>query len=157
MKNLTKHILITSIFFLFGSFSSAIAADETIEMLNKQGKESMVYSKKVVRIKSGDTVNWIATTKGHNVEFIKGGVPEGVEKFKSKFNQDAQYKFTIPGIYAYWCTPHKSMGMIGFVIVEDNKSNLDEIKKIRFSGKSKKIASELILSLIHISEPTRPY
>ena len=107
-------------------------------------KESMVYSKKVVRIKSGDTVNWIATTKGHNVEFIKGGVPEGVEKFKSKFNKDAQYKFTIPGIYAYWCTPHKSMGMIGFVIVDDNKTNLDEIKKIRFSGKSKKIASELI-------------
>tara|TARA_B100001741_G_C16232473_1_gene450127 strand:+ start:126 stop:569 length:444 start_codon:yes stop_codon:yes gene_type:complete len=144
MKNFTKHILITAISLLFGSLSVAIAADETIEMLNKQGKESMVYSKKVVRVKSGDTVNWIATTKGHNVEFIKGGVPEGVEKFKSKFNQDAQYKFTIPGIYAYWCTPHKSMGMIGFVIVEDNKSNLDEIKKIRFSGKSKKIASELI-------------
>ena len=144
MKNLTKHILITAIFFLFGSLSGAIAADETIEMLNKQGKESMVYSKKVVRTKSGDTVNWIATTKGHNVEFIKGGVPEGVEKFKSKFNKDTQYKFTIPGIYAYWCTPHKSMGMIGFVIVDDNKTNLDEIKKIRFSGKSKKIASELI-------------
>tara|TARA_B100000945_G_scaffold159667_1_gene128207 strand:+ start:351 stop:794 length:444 start_codon:yes stop_codon:yes gene_type:complete len=144
MKNLTKHVLITAIFFLFGSLSGAIAADETIEMLNKQGKESMVYSKKVVRIKSGDTVNWIATTKGHNVEFIKGGVPEGVEKFKSKFNKDTQYKFTIPGIYAYWCTPHKSMGMIGFVIVDDNKTNLDEIKKIRFSGKSKKIASELI-------------
>ena len=144
MKNLTKHILITAIFFLFGSLSSANAADETIEMLNKQGKESMVYSKKVVRIKSGDTVNWIATTKGHNVEFIKGGVPEGIEKFKSKFNKDAQYKFTIPGIYAYWCTPHKSMGMIGFIIVDDNKTNLDEIKKIRFSGKSKKIASELI-------------
>ena len=144
MNNFTKHILITSIFFLFGSLSSTIAADETIEMRNKQGKESMVYSKKVVRIKSGDTINWIATTKGHNVEFIKGGVPEGVEKFKSKFNKDAQYKFTIPGIYAYWCTPHKSMGMIGFVIVDDNKTNLDEIKKIRFSGKSKKIASELI-------------
>ena len=144
MKNFTKHILITSILFLFGSLSSVVVADETIEMLNKQGKESMVYSKKVVRIKSGDTVNWIATTKGHNVEFIKGGVPEGVEKFKSKFNKDAQYKFTIPGIYAYWCTPHKSMGMIGFVIVDDNKTNLDKIKKIRFSGKSKKIASELI-------------
>ena len=144
MKNFSNNILIATIFFLVGSISSAIAADETIEMLNKQGKESMVYSKKIVRIKSGDTVNWIATTKGHNVEFIKGGVPEGVEKFKSKFNEDVQYKFTTPGIYAYWCTPHKSMGMIGFVIVDDNKTNLDQIKKIRFSGKSKKIASELI-------------
>ena len=44
MKNFTKHILITAISLLFGSLSVAIAADETIEMLNKQGKESMVYS-----------------------------------------------------------------------------------------------------------------
>ena len=147
MKNFTKNVLITSIFFLFGSLSGAIAADETIEMLNKQGKESMVYSKKVVRIIAGDTVNWIATTKGHNVEFIKGGVPEGVEKFKSKFNKDAQYKFTIPGIYAYWCTPHKSMGMIGFVVVGNDKSNIDKIRNLKFFGKSKKIATDLINSL----------
>ena len=53
-------------------------------MLNKLDKETMVYSKKVVRVNVGDTVFWKATDKGHNVEFIKGGVPEGVEKFKSK-------------------------------------------------------------------------
>ena len=147
MKNFTKHILITSILFLFGSLSSVVVADETIEMLNKQGKESMVYSKKVVRIKSGDTVNWIATTKGHNVEFIKNGVPEGVDKFKSKYNKDTEYKFTIPGIYAYWCTPHKNMGMIGFVVVGEDKSNLEDIKKLKFTAKSKKIAPELINSL----------
>ena len=133
------------IFFLLSS--SLFAADETIEMLNKQGKESMVYSKKIIRINSGDTVTWKATTKGHNVEFIKGGVPEGVEKFKSKFNKDATYKFTVPGIYAYWCTPHKNMGMIGFVVVDEDKSNIEQIKKIRFNAKSKKIAPELINSL----------
>ena len=133
------------IFFLLSS--GLFAADETIEMLNKQGKESMVYSKKIIRINSGDTVTWKATTKGHNVEFIKGGVPEGVDKFKSKFNVDTEYKFTVPGIYAYWCTPHKNMGMIGFVVVGGDKSNLENIKKIRFSARSKKIAPDLINSL----------
>ena len=123
------------------------AADVTLEMLNKLGKESMVFSEKVVKINVGDTVFWKATDKGHNVEFIKGGTPEGVEKFKSKYNVDTEYKFTIPGIYAYWCTPHKGMGMIGFVVVGDDKSNLDAIKAIRFMGKSKKIAPELINSL----------
>ena len=127
--------------------SNAFAADETIEMLNKQGKEMMVYSKKIVKINVGDTVFWKATDKGHNVEFIKGGVPQGIEKFKTKFNKDVQYTFNIPGIYAYWCTPHKSMGMIGFVVVDNDKSNLDAIKKIRFTGKSKKIAPDLINSL----------
>ena len=123
------------------------AADVTLEMLNKLDKESMVFSEKVVKINVGDTVFWKATDKGHNVEFIKGGTPEGVEKFKSKYNVDTEYKFTIPGIYAYWCTPHKGMGMIGFVVVGDDKSNLDAIKAIRFMGKSKKIAPELINSL----------
>ena len=141
LKNLT--VLITLLFFA----SSSFAADETIEMLNKLGKESMVYSKKVERIDVGDTVFWKSTNPGHNVEFIKGGVPAGVEKFKTKFSKDAEYTFTVPGIYAYWCTPHKSMGMIGFVVVGDDKSNLDAIKKLKFYGKSTKIAEELINSL----------
>ena len=143
-KNIIKFLISISLF-LFSS--NSMAADETIEMLNKLGKESMVYSKKVVKIDVGDTVFWKATDKGHNVQFIKGGVPEGVDKFKSKFNKDTEYKFTIPGIYAYWCTPHKNMGMIGFVVVGGDKSNLEEIKKIRFMSKSKKIAPDLINSL----------
>ena len=142
---LTKYIL--SVIFLFIFSTNAFAANETIEMLNKQDKERMVYSKKVVKINLGDTVFWKATDKGHNVEFIKGGVPEGVDKFKSKFNKDTEYKFTIPGIYAYWCTPHKTMGMIGFVVVGNDKSNIDAIKSIKFMGRSKKIAPDLINSL----------
>ena len=142
----TLKILITTFILLFFT-SSSFAADENIEMLNKLGKESMVYSKKIARVNVGDTVTWLATSKGHNVEFIKGGVPAGVDKFKSKFNKDVSYKFTIPGIYAYWCTPHKSMGMIGFIVVGDNKSNLEDIKKIKFTAKSKKIAPDLINSL----------
>lgn len=126
---------------------NVFAADQTIEMLNKQGKESMVYSQKIVRVNVGDTVFWKSTDKGHNVEFIRGGVPEGVDKFKTKYNVDVEYKFTIPGIYAYWCTPHKSIGMIGFVVVGNDKSNLDSIKKIKFFGKSKKIAEKLLSSL----------
>ena len=144
---LTKYLLNIIILFIFST--SAFAANETIEMLNKQDKERMVYSKKVVKIDIGDTVFWKATDKGHNVEFIKGGVPEGVDKFKSKFNKDTEYKFTIPGIYAYWCTPHKSMGMIGFVIVGNDKSNIDAIKSIKFMGRSKKIAPDLINSSLH--------
>ena len=149
MKKVHKNVFILTILFFLTNltFSNSMAANVEIEMLNKQGKESMVYSQKIVRINVGESVLWKASSKGHNVEFIKGGVPEGVEKFKSKFNKDVEYKFDIPGIYAYWCTPHKTMGMIGFVVVGDDKSNLEEIKKLRFSGKSKKLAKELFNSL----------
>jgi pseudoazurin len=149
MKYVFKNIIIftTTLFLTNFSFSTSFAANIEVEMLNKQGKESMVYSQKIVKINIGEKVLWKATSKGHNVEFIKGGVPEGVEKFKSKFNKDVEYKFDIPGIYAYWCTPHKTMGMIGFVVVGDDKSNLESVEKIRYSGKSKKLAIELINSL----------
>ena len=130
-------------------FSKVLLAEDTIvEMLNKLEKRNMVFSQEIVRINSGDTVFWKATDKGHNVEFIsKNGVPEGVEKFKSKIGKDTEYTFTIPGIYAYWCVPHKTMGMIGFVIVGDDLSNLDSIKKVKFLGKSKKIAVALIAEI----------
>ena len=138
--------LILTLCVLFFSQQS-FGADQTIEMLNKLGKEHMVYSKKIVNIEVGDTVFWKSVKPRHNVEFIKGGVPEGVGKFRSSLSKDTEYKFEIPGIYAYWCTPHKGMGMIGFVVVGNDKSNLEAVKNIKYLGKSKKIAEELISSL----------
>tara|TARA_X000000368_G_C22530833_1_gene493414 strand:- start:3 stop:434 length:432 start_codon:yes stop_codon:yes gene_type:complete len=127
---------------------TSYAEDITVEMLNKLEKRNMVFSNEIVRINVGDTVFWKSTDKGHNVEFIsKNGVPEGVDKFKSKVSKDAEYTFSLPGIYAYWCTPHKTMGMIGFVIVDNDLSNLESIKKVKFGGKSKKIAKGLIAEI----------
>ena len=142
MRNLLLNVVLISFF-----LSPAFGADQNVDMLNKSGKEINVYSKKVVNVDVGDTVFWKSINPGHNVEFIKGGIPTGVEKFKSSYSKDTQYTFKTPGIYAYWCTPHKSMGMIGFVVVGNDKSNLEAIKKIKFYGKSKKIAQDLINSL----------
>ena len=134
----------------FGLFitNASFAEDTTVEMLNKLDKRTMVFSQEIVRINPGDTVYWKSTDPGHNVQFIsKNGVPDGVEKFKSKVVKDTEFTFTIPGIYAYWCVPHKTLGMIGFVIVGEDLSNLDAIKKVKFIGKSKKIAKTLIAEI----------
>ena len=140
--------------YLYVIFSSlfisniAVAEDTNIDMLNKLDGRTMLFSKEIVRIDAGDTVFWKSTDAGHNVEFIsKNGVPDGVDKFKSKVSKDAEYTFSVPGIYAYWCVPHKTMGMIGFVIVDNDLSNLEAIKKVKFKGKSKKIAKKLIAEI----------
>lgn len=141
-----KYLLI--IFLGFFITNVSFAEDTTVEMLNKLDKRKMVFSKEIVRINPGDTVFWKSTDPGHNVQFIsKNGVPDGVEKFKSKVGKDTEFTFTIPGIYAYWCVPHKTLGMIGFVIVGEDLSNLDLIKKVKFIGKSKKIAKTLIAEI----------
>jgi len=137
------------IFFILISFIfySSISISETLEidMLNKLGKEKMVYSIKVAKVNLNDKIIWKSKTKGHNVEFI--GMPKGVKKFKSKINKDVEYDFKVPGIYLYQCTPHKAMGMIGLVIVGNDKSNLKQIKKVKLRGKSKKVFKELLKEL----------
>ena len=125
--------------------SNAISETFTIDMLNKLGKERMVYSEKVISININDEILWKSKDKGHNVELI--GMPEGAKKYKSKISKDASYKFTKPGIYLYQCTPHKAMGMIGLVVVGKDKSNLDKIKKAKVYGKSKKLLKKFLKSL----------
>ena len=134
-------LAVTAIFFA----NTLSAATFEIEMLNRLGKESMVYSESVVNIQSGDTVKWLATTKGHNVQFLS--VPEGVGTFRSKLNVDTEYTFTVPGIYLYQCTPHKNMGMIAIVVVDGNKDNLNVITSARVAGKSKKRLAKIIETL----------
>ena len=135
------------IFLLFLS-TSIFAENITIEMLNVrvEDKQSMVYSTDVARIQVGDTINWTPKDKGHNVEFVLG--PNSIElPKKSRINKEFSYTFETPGIYFYQCTPHKSMGMIAIVVVGGDLSNLDQIKKVRVFGKSKRKLEE-ILSLI---------
>ena len=128
------------------TFSSlAHAKTVEIEMLNKLGKEKMLYSVKVAEVDVNDKIIWKSKTKGHNVEFVV--MPKGVKKFKSKINKDATYEFKVPGIYLYQCTPHKAMGMIGIVVVGNDKSNLDAVKKAKMRGKSKKVLKELLKGL----------
>jgi len=138
-----KKILLLIFMLTFSSFAQAKTVE--IEMLNKLGKERMLYSVKLAEVDVNDKIIWKSTTKGHNVEFVI--MPKGVKKFKSKINKDATYEFKVPGIYLYQCTPHKAMGMIGIVVVGNDKSNLDAVKKAKMRGKSKKVLKELLKGL----------
>ena len=142
----TKKSILITLTIIISLFSThAIAENYTVEMLNKLGKERMVYSEKVLSIKVNDEVTWKSVDKGHNVEFI--GMPKGASKYKSKISKEAKYTFTQPGIYLYQCTPHKAMGMIGLVVVGEDKNNLGKIKKVKVYGKSKKLLKKLLKSL----------
>ena len=141
----SKLTLLISLVSVFLFSSNVIAANHELEMLNKLGKERMVFSKKIISIGLNDDVLWKSVDKGHNVQFI--GMPDGAKKYKSKISKDASYKFEKPGVYLYQCTPHKAMGMIGIVVVGDDKSNLEAIKNVKVYGKSKKLLKKLLEKL----------
>ena len=58
--------------------TTAFAEDITVEMLNKRDDGAkMVYSEDISRIDVGDTITWVPTSKGHNVEIV--AAPEGFD------------------------------------------------------------------------------
>tara|TARA_X000000950_G_C13449850_1_gene471449 strand:- start:77 stop:505 length:429 start_codon:yes stop_codon:yes gene_type:complete len=138
-----KYFIIGLLTYLL-TITNAFSKDITIDMLNKRDDgQKMVYSLDVIKVNVGDTVTWLPKTKGHNVQFIKA--PDGIKKLsKSKLNKKYTYKFEKSGMYLYQCTPHKSMGMIGLVIVDDDLSNKKDIAKAKVFGKSKKKLKKLL-------------
>ena len=146
MKNF--YLIFMIVCFMGGMVLSAKAEEKEpliIEMLNKRGKDKMLYGQDVARVEVGQTVTWTPDSKGHNVQFVS--VPEGVEKVKSKLSKEFSYTFEQEGVYLYVCTPHASMGMIGMVIVGESDVNLDEVLDYKFRGKSKKKFKKIVKSL----------
>lgn len=141
MKNF--YFILMTLCFMGGMLLSAKAEDMSIDMLNKKGKEKMVYSVDVANIDAGDTITWLPASKGHNVHFIAGPDGWALPK-KSKNNKEVAITFDTPGVYLYQCTPHASMGMIGLVVVGEDTSNIDLIKKAKVRGKSKKKLKKLL-------------
>jgi len=134
----------TAVFFAMFTATAVLAEDTTIDMLNKRDDGAkMVYSEDISRIEVGDTITWLPTSKGHNVEFIAG--PDGWDApKKSKLGKEYTYVFDAPGVYLYQCSPHKSMGMIAIVVVGDGDN---DISKAKVRGKSKKKLKALLESL----------
>ena len=150
---LFKNIVVALSFWLVASFvilAAAITpalASVTVEMLNKDADgNKMIYSQEIVNIAVGESITWVPTSKGHNVEIV--AAPEGFDiPKKSKNSKEVTIEFTTPGIYYYWCTPHKGMGMIGLVVVDGDTSNKDVIAKAKAMGKSKKKLKALLAEL----------
>ena len=125
----------------------AAAADFEVHMLNKGAEGAMVFEPAFVKVAPGDTVTFIPTDKGHNVETIKGMIPEGAEAFKSKMNENYKVTFDKAGAYGVKCTPHVGMGMVGVVVVGDAPANLDAVKTGKLPKKARERMDAAITAL----------
>ncbi|MCJ2876273.1 pseudoazurin [Rhizobium pusense] len=106
---------------LMGSGLSAHASAETFEvkMLNRGEKGPMVFEPDFLEIAAGDRVRFVPTHKSHNAATVEGMVPEGVEGFKSRINDEFETGFDKPGFYGIKCSPHYGMGMVMLIKVGD--------------------------------------
>lgn len=130
------HIIGLTVALLTTIASPALAEEFEIKMLNKGEAGTMVFEPGFVKAAVGDTIKFIPTDKGHNVESIKGILPEGIKKFKSKFNKEYVLTLTSEGVYGVKCSPHYSMGMVA-LIVAGEPVNLEKAMKAKTNKKSK--------------------
>lgn len=116
---------------------SASAAEFSVQMLNKGEKGGMVFQPDFVKASPGDTIRFLPVHKGHNVESIKGMIPDGVETFKSKFNKEYVLTVEKDGLYGIKCSPHYGMGMVALIAVGDPVNEADAMA-VKQKGKAKK-------------------
>ncbi len=100
--------------------TAAFAETFEVQMLNKGADgERMVFEPSFVQAQPGDTVKFIAKSKGHNAEVNKGMFPEGAEAFKGKINEEIEVTLDVEGVYGVICKPHFAMGMVMTIAVGD--------------------------------------
>ncbi|HCJ74538.1 pseudoazurin [Agrobacterium pusense] len=121
MMKLLRLARVAGVALLMGSGLSAHASAETFEvkMLNRGEKGPMVFEPDFLEITAGDRVRFVPTHKSHNVATVEGMVPEGVEGFKSRINDEFETAFDKPGFYGIKCSPHYGMGMVMLIKVGD--------------------------------------
>ena len=121
MMKLLRLARVAGVAVLMGSGLSAHASAETFEvkMLNRGEKGPMVFEPDFLEITAGDRVRFVPTHKSHNAATIEGMVPEGVEGFKSRINDEFETAFDKPGFYGIKCSPHYGMGMVMLIKVGD--------------------------------------
>ena len=101
------------------------------------------YSLEVIHINVGDTVEWLPTNSGHNVEFII--TPQMVPlPEKSKMDEFHSMIFEEAGMYVYGCTPHLNTGMLGLIVVGNDFHNIKDTQKTRLSPVANSVLERLV-------------
>ena len=118
------------------------AAEVEVKMLNKGTEGPMAFEPSLVEIAPGDTVKFVPTDKGHNVETIKGMLPEGAPPFAGKMSEEVKVTFDKPGVYGFRCKPHYGMGMVGLIVV-GKAANTDSAKAVTHPGRAKQVFAKL--------------
>ena len=136
---MNKQLLIYLCFCLtaFTSSEAAVAKVTKIEFTAYD-----TYSLEIIHINVGDSVEWLPTNEGHNVEFIMTPTMVSLPE-KSKMNEPYSMIFQEAGIYVYGCTPHLNTGMLGLIVVGNDFHNIEDINEIKLSPVANSVLKRL--------------
>ena len=103
-------------------------ANHVVKMLNQGSGGVMIFEPAVLKVAVGDSVTFESTDAAHNSASLPGMIPANAVPWNGQLSRDITVTLTEPGVYAYQCTPHAMMAMVGVIQVGDDSSNLDTVK-----------------------------
>lgn len=130
--------LITSAVVIAALGGAAAAETFEVKMLNKGDSGRMIFEPASLRVATGDTVKFVASSKGHNAESVDDMIPEGAASFAGKINEEIEVTLTEPGFYGVKCKPHYAMGMVMVIAVGDETAAPENFFEGRIPKKAKK-------------------
>jgi pseudoazurin len=136
--------LITSAVVIAALGGAAAAETFEVKMLNKGDSGRMIFEPASLRVATGDTVKFVASSKGHNAESVDDMIPEGAASFAGKINEEIEVTLTEPGFYGVKCKPHYAMGMVMVIAVGDETAAPEDFFEGRIPKKAKKRFEEAL-------------
>ena len=122
---------------VFANLDAAVAKVTKIEFT-----EFDTYSLEIIHINIGDSVEWLPTNEGNNVELIMTPTMLSLPE-KSQMNEPYSMIFQEAGIYVYGCTPHLNTGMLGLIVVGNDFHNIEDINEIKLSPVANSVLKRL--------------
>ncbi len=90
--------------------------------------QTMGFAPALVAVAPGAVVGFRHADRGHDVNSFDSMRPAGTAAFGGGIGEAFDVTFDTPGTYGYFCRPHRSMGMMGLVLVGDFTANLADVR-----------------------------
>lgn len=106
---------------------------------------SMAFTPRILRIAVGSSVTFRPSEPTHNCTSTPGMLPPGAKPWTGAIGKPVTVDFDRPGYFGYHCLPHRSMGMVGLIIVGKPKSNtnLEAARAVKHPGKASSAWQEI--------------
>ncbi|WP_336325570.1 plastocyanin/azurin family copper-binding protein [Halovenus sp. HT40] len=142
------------------------ATVEALSLDSDQGAGQNVFSPAVAWVEEGATVTWEIASGNHSATSYHPDtdavlrIPEGADSFDSGTMSGGTFEHTFetPGVYNYYCRPHRGLGMVGLVIVGEAATGpgtapIEDLGSSESTG----LADLLELTGVEIEAPTVSY
>ena len=143
-KTMKKFLLIFPLLMMQLNLQSA---NHVVKMLNQGSGGVMVFEPAVLKIAVGDSVTFESTDAAHNSASLPGMIPENAVSWNGRLSRDITVTLTEPGVYAYQCTPHSMMAMVGVIQVGNDSSNLATVK-----NKAQNVKSSFVMNQTRLDD-----